>query len=61
MVAAGGAIVDPPRSSQEADIFKTTKVGILAPCDQAQKELTMLDTKLDAQPRNLKVLLRELT
>jgi hypothetical protein len=50
-----GAVVDPP-SSHEGDITKTTKVGISLR-DQAQKELTLLDTKCDAQPRNSKALL----
>jgi hypothetical protein len=56
---AAAAKVEPP-SLYEAEIVKTTKVGI-ALRDQAQKELTTLDTKFHTQPRNTKALLHELT
>jgi hypothetical protein len=58
-MAAAAMVIDPP-SLHEADIIKTTKVGIALREDQAQKEFT-LDTKFDSQPQNTKALLCELT
>jgi hypothetical protein len=57
-ITATAPAVDPP-CLHEANIVKTTKVGI-ALRDQAKKELT-LDTKFDAQPKNMKASLCELT